>query len=295
MTKRIYKKLIIVGAAAFSLFFHNLFAQKEEDQGKQLINLRYFNVNNSMQYLIVQSQRRKGKDVSPQQNKTYSIFMDVSEPDKLVAKVTTDQTGRAKTFIPPSLKSAWDSTPQHIFIVKEGDEELIADYSVTRSKISIDTATVDSVRTIVVNVAKWDKDSWIPAPDVEMKIGVKRLGGILSAGDEVSYTTDSTGGVSVEFKKQNLPGDLKGNFVIAAKVEDNDIFGNLEVSKTVPWGAVLQYDKTFFNKRTLWSTSFRAPYWLMFMAYGIIFSVWTTLIYLIFQMVKIKKLGTEEG
>ena len=101
----------------------------------------------------------------------------------------------------------------------------------------------------------------------------------------------STGIVSVEFKRDSLPGDIKGNFILAAKVEDNDQFGNLLVEKTVPWGVTLKPDQSFFNQRTLWSTRFRTPLWLMLMAYSIVIAVWGNIIYLVLQIVKIKKLG----
>ncbi len=134
-------------------------------------------------------------------------------------------------------------------------------------------------------------NEWVPAKDVEMKVGVERNGSILSAGDKETYTTDSTGIVSVEFKRDSLPGDIKGNFILAAKVEDNDQFGNLLVEKTVPWGVTLKPDQSFFNQRTLWSTRFKTPLWLLFMAYSIVIGVWGTIIYLALQIVKIKKLG----
>jgi hypothetical protein len=117
------------------------------------------------------------------------------------------------------------------------------------------------------------------------------MGGILPAGDEETYTTDSTGSVTAEFKKDSLPGDEKGNIVLAAKVEDNDLFGNLLVEKKAPWGIATKPDKNFFDQRTLWSTRFRTPIWLLFMAYSIVIGVWGTIIFLVFQIVKIKKLG----
>src|SRR5436190_3674815 len=98
---------------------------------------------------------------------------------------------------------------------------------------------------------------WIPAKDVEMKVGISRMGGVLSAGDEATYTTDSSGSVTVEFKKDSLPGDEKGNIILAAKVENNDQYGNLFVEKTVPWGISKKSDNTFFKQRTLWSTRSR--------------------------------------
>lgn len=95
----------------------------------------------------------------------------------------------------------------------------------------------------------------------------------------------------MEFKRDSLPGDVKGNFILAAKVEDNDQFGNLLVEKAIPWGVTLKPDQSFFNQRTLWSTRFKTPLWLLFMAYSIVIGVWGTIIYLILQIVKIKKLG----
>jgi hypothetical protein len=89
-----------------------------------------------------------------------------------------------------------------------------------------------------------------------------------------------------------LPGDQKGTIVLAARVEDNDQYGNLLVEKTVSWGTALRPENNFFDQRTLWSTRFRTPFWLLFMAYSIFIGVWGTIIYLVWQIVKIKKLAS---
>ena len=243
-----------------------------------------------MQYLLLESQLKKGKTLTPQKNKTYQLYLDSSKTENLVGKMQTDETGKAKSFIPVSLKDIWNSSPQHTFIVKEGDEEVISDYAITKTKMSLDTATEDGVRKITASVMKLENNKWLPAKDVEMKIGVERLGSILSAGDEATYTTDSTGSVTVELKKDSLPGDEKGNYIVAAKAEDNDQFGNLLIEKKVNWGTVQKTNNNFFNLRTLWTTRFRTPYWLLIMAYSIVIGVWGTLIYLVMQVIKIKKL-----
>ena len=162
---------------------------------------------------------------------------------------------------------------------------------ITKTKISIDTSSDGATRNIIVAISALINNEWVSAKDVEMKVGISRLGGILSAGDEETYTTDSTGTVTVELKKDSLPGDEKGNIVLAAKVEDNDQYGNLEIEKTVPWGIAVTPDKTFFDQRTLWSTRFRTPVWLLFMAYSIVIGVWGTLIYLVMQIIKVRKMG----
>jgi len=192
------------------------------------------------------------------------------------------------------LKAAWEASPLHKFIaVATGkEEETAAELEILKSKIKIDTAIEEGTRRITVQVMKYENSEWVPANEVEMKVGIQRMGGILSAGDEETYTTDSSGTVNVELTKDSLPGDEKGNMVLVAKVEDNDQYGNLLVQKTVPWGVALKTDNSFFDQRTLWTTRFRAPVWLLFMAYSITIGVWGTIIYLVLQIIRIKRIGT---
>lgn len=294
MRKLSINYIALVFVCASALFPLMMSAQEKEDPGKQYVNLRYYNVNNNVQYLLLSSQVRKDNQVNPQPNKIYDVYLESADPANLLCKCKTDARGEANIIIPPALKSVWDLSAQHVFIVKEGEEEIISDFTITRAQILMDTATVDSIRSISVQMNKWENNSWTPAPDVEMKVGVKRIGGIISAGDEDTYTTDSTGMVTVEMTKTDFPGDLKGNYVLAVKVEDNDSYGNLLVEKTVPWGSVLNPNNSFFETRALWSTRSRAPIWLLFMAYGIVISVWATLAYLVILLIRIKKLGTAD-
>ena len=269
--------------------------QEKPNPGKTIVNIRYYNVNNSTQYLILQSQLKKDGQITALKGKKYDVFMDKSDSANLVGKLVTDRNGKANAVIPPSLKQAWEAAPQHIFIVNEAGEEIISDYTINKANISIDTTTTDSIHSITATVQKWDNGKWAPAAGVEMKLGIKRLGGVLPAGDDLTVTTDSTGTATTELKKLDLPGDMKGNYTLVAQVDDNDRYGNILAEKVVPWGTKLQYDNTFFQKRTLWSTRRHAPFWLLFMAFGIIFSVWSTMIYLVFQIVKIKKIGVAEA
>ena len=71
------------------------------------------------------------------------------------------------------------------------------------------------------------------------------------------------------------------------------MFGNVRMEKSIPWGKYYSRENNF-GKRSLWATRDRSPIWLMFMAYSIIALVWGVIIYLIFQIIKIKKLGKEK-
>lgn len=288
------KLIFLFLSCIFMLLSAGVNAQEDSIPAKELVILKYFNSNNRVQYLILENFMKTGRKTEPLKGKVFNIYIDSIITGNLIATVTTDEKGKAKSFLPPSLKAAWEAASIHTFIaVAAGNEDASAELVITKAKIQIDTASAEGVRSITVQVMKYENNEWVPAGEVEMKAGIQRLGGILSAGSEETYTTDSTGTVTVEFDKDSLPGDQNGNFVLVAKVEDNDLFGNLLVEKTVPWGIALTTDKTFFDQRTLWSTRFKTPYWLLFMAYSIVIGVWGTIIYLILQIIKIKKLGKE--
>ena len=295
------KKLKLYNCILLSLFFTCLLpgnpvvAQDDAPQPEKLVKLHYFNSNNNLQYLLLETIIKTGKKIQADKNRTLWIFLDSNRAENLISKVVTDEKGKAKTVIPPSLKTTWDALPKHKFIavaVAAGKEkEASFELDITKAKISLDTASADGARSITVTVQQYQADQWVPAKDVEMKIGIQRLGGILTAGEAETYTTDSTGAATVEFKKDSLPGDRKGNIILVAKVEDNDQFGNLITEKQALWGIAGKEDSHFFDQRTLWSTRFKTPFWLLAMAYSIVIGVWGTLIYLVIQLVKIKKLA----
>jgi hypothetical protein len=292
-------KSIIYTLLPCLLLISGVLAAQEKDSvlSTELVKLRYFNENNSMQYLLLESTVKTGKKITPQVNKVFQLYLDSNKAENLVGKVYTGKEGKAKAFIPPALKTLWEASPKHIFIaVAEAtskEEETSYEFEMAKARITLDTSSEEGAKSITVLAEQLVDGEWVAAPDVEMKVGVQRLGSILSAGEEETYTTDSSGIVTVEVKRDSLPGDQKGNVVLAARVDDNDLYGNLLATKTVPWGVAVKPDTGFFDQRTLWSTRFRTPLWLLLMAYGIVIGVWGTIIYLVMQIVKIKKLGKE--
>ena len=293
------KKNIKIGFLLLAVFFagsFNLFAQ-DSAKNKLSVTVHYYMSDNKMVYLLVNTETKIDKKFQPVKNSAVTLYLDSVNENNLIAKVTTNEDGVAKAFLPPALKTAWESSGNHTFLAvveKNKDfDETQGEATVTKTKLSIDTTSDGETRSIIVSVSAWNGSEWIPAKDVEMKAGISRMGGILSAGDEATYTTDSSGSVTVEFKKDSLPGDEKGNIVLAAKVEENDQYGNLLIEKKVPWGVSFKPDNSFFNQRTLWSTKNRTPPWLLFMAYSIVIGVWGTILYIVGQAIKIKKISKE--
>lgn len=270
---------------------------QEAAKPELMVNLGYFTVNNTVQYIQVKTQLKADNKLQPLNDVTLLVYLDSVAEENLIGKLRTNEKGIAKAGLPVHLKDKWNATATHKFFAITAAtkklEETVTELDVRPAKISIDTSNIDGTRTVNVLVSAFENGEWIPAKEVEVKIGVSRLGGQLRIGEEESYTTDSLGQVAAEFQLDSLPADdVKNNIVLVAKIEDNDLFGNLSINKKVAWGSFYKRESNF-GKRTLYATRTHTPIWLLFMAYSIIALVWGVIIYLIVQLVAIRKLGKQ--
>ncbi len=291
-----HHKLFIITLFLFGTAISNINAQ-DSVASTPVLSVRYFLPENKIPYVEVSTKKKSGKKFEPIKGIPVNVYFNEATENNLLGKVTTGINGEGRVALPASFKATWDSLTEFKFVAVSDSpgrvESLSGDVTIKKAILVIDTTTSDGIRTVTAQLKEKKGNEWVPVKDIEMKVGVNRMGGILSAGDEETYTSDSTGTATVEFKKDSLPGDQKGNIVLVAKVEDNDAYGNLLVEKTVPWGIAFTPETNFFDQRTLWSTRYRTPYWLLFMAYSIVIGVWGTLIYLVTQILKTKKMGRE--
>jgi len=294
--KKLHNIKAICGLICFLIIGMKVFAQDEKPE--LMLNLSHFTENNHLQYLKVQTQLKADNKLQALKDVVVQLYLDSVGAANLIGKIKTNEKGSAQTTIPAGLKDLWAASPNHKFIAiakaNQKDEAITTELEIAKSKIEIDTLNEDGARSVTAKVFSFNNGEWVPAKDVEVKIGVERLGGNLKIGDDESYTTDSLGQVTGEFKLDSLPAnDTKGNIVLVARVEDNDLFGNLLIEKTVPWGKYYKHISTF-GQRSLIAARFRAPLWLLFMAYSIVAGVWGVIIYLIFQVFRMKRLGNDE-
>jgi hypothetical protein len=256
-----------------------------------ILGLSYYNDNNQVQYLKANTKAKidgKFKQVS---GIPVNFYISSESPANLLGRKTTDDHGLAALPIPGTAKDQWNKSATQSFLAVADSSRLYSavttSLDLTKAKIKLDTAGDKKIIALLVEQKGSD---WVPVKGVDMKIAVKRLGGDLNVNETPSYTTDSLGEASADFKLGNLPGDSKGNLVLVARVEDNDLFGNLSTERTVPWGTPSNYVSDY-DKRSLFARIGRAPLWLLWMASYITLSVWMVIFYLFFQIRKLKKLG----
>jgi len=279
-------------AIAFLLASYAGLAQAVE-KGDPNIAISYFITNNKIPSLLVKVNIKVDGKFQNIGGIKLKLFLDKDSIGTAIGNVVTNEKGEAVIYIPPALKAEWATSIKHKFLATfDGNKKYNAakaDLTVAKAKILIDAG---SDKTVSATVFEMKDTAWVPVKGVDVILGVRRMDADLTINDKPTFTTDSTGKVSADFKRDSIPGDAKGNIILVAKIVDNDQYGNLLIEKTVPWGAKFVPINTF-DKRTLFATRNKAPIWLLFIAYSIAISVWGTLIYLVFNLFKIKRSGLE--
>jgi len=151
------------------------------------------------------------------------------------------------------------------------------------AKLTLSFSNSDSVCKALVTSE--DK----PVKDVTVKLYVKRLFSLLPINEGTA--TDESGNVSFTMPK-DLPGDENGKLIVVAKIEDDDNFGSLEKIGEVNWGVKKGLLFNSQPERSLSASREKAPIYFMVASDLIILAIWGTLIYIIFQVFKIKKISS---
>lgn len=265
---------------------------------KLVLSLGYYMPDDKVPYLKVTAKEKIERQFFPMKDIEANVYIGEEADENLLGKVKTNAKGEGKVFISSDFKTSWDSLSTITFLaVSEANKDFEseqAEIEITKARIEIDTATDEESKNITVRVFEMKDGAWQPAPEVELKIGIKRLLSNLPVDEEGLFTTDSSGEVTAEFLRDSLYGDDKGNLVLVARTDDHELYGNITSLKTVPWG-IAAPKNDFFHKRSLWATRDKTPIWLLFLAYSIVGAVWGVLIYLVVLFLKIRRLGKISG
>lgn len=285
------------GMLLLALFMTANFSMHAQDSTKLNLNLdlKYFSYDNKVPFVTAQTRVKVKKKFQAVPGIGIKVYLDTVAEDHLIISAVSNDEGYVTAVLPPALKKIWDAANTHKFeasTVATGEyEEAENDLEISKARLLLDTLSDDDGKSLKLTVQEWKGNDWSPVKGVEVKAGIRRLGGgFLTVGKDDSYTTDSTGTVVAAFERDSLLSGPSGDLTLVAKVEDNDQFGNLVVEKPVNWGIASSYVSDYY-RRTLFSTRDKAPVWLLFMAYTITLSVWGVLIYLIGQLFLINKLG----
>lgn len=149
--------------------------------------------------------------------------------------------------------------------------------------ISIDFQEIDSVKTIIIEALEIDRDgNRIPLDATDIYCFVTRSFSLLPAGEGWF----EEGRATMEFPT-SMPGDSAGNLTIVARMEDHELYGNVEVVAVKNWG-VARPLIVAEKRRGLGDTD--APLWMVYTLIVLLSVVWFHYMYVFYAMIKIKRL-----
>lgn len=158
------------------------------------------------------------------------------------------------------------------------EEELV----VKRAMLTITPVKEDSLLSVQVKLLDIGTGTEVPVKEAAIGIFVTRLFNPLKVGEA---TTDENGEASVEFPA-NIPGDAKGNLTLLAKLDENEVYGNLEAAVVQKWGVPVS-NIIQEQPRALWSS--HPPIWMLVTFIVLMVTVWGHYIIIIYELFRLRK------
>ena len=211
-------------------------------------------------------------------------FFQVDDTDeKNLGFVITDRNGKAVLNVKKeALMQAKDGSVNFkaVFAGNKKMESANGEMAIKQAVLQLTPVKEDSIISVkvkfIVPIAGAELN------DLTVGLFVKRTFSALKIGEG---TTDENGEVTIEVPN-NLPGDAKGAITLLSKIDENEIYGNLEASVTQPWGLPVS-DKLEKQPRTLWSA--HPPLWMLVTFIVLMVVVWGHFIVIVYELFRLRK------
>jgi hypothetical protein len=208
-----------------------------------------------------------------------------------MGKIITDTDGFATLMLKEKYNAASDTLSEMSFIAVLDTNPIYQDKEtkLTIRKVNLETNFIDrdSLKLIRVNVTEDSNSGRIPQENVEIKFFVDRPLSRLPIGDLYNATNEE-GEVAVYFPI-DLPGDSSGNVKIFVRIDDSDVYGNVEISENLGWGVPTQFSDATIA-RSLWASGANAPISLLLLVSGLVAATWGILFYIVYKVYQISKI-----
>jgi hypothetical protein len=298
-----YQRTFFISIVICTLLFINdtVIAQDVKDSSAKLafnmnLNSMYSNGNRAVKVRLSRKENRKTIIVDDLRSPLILYLNDVKAFDHasgtgLISKLNINNEGEGVFEFPLNFNQLTSGLHEFTFIVKMDSDPKYEDaeekITVADAKINIAYSGMDSIKTATATLLIWKDNDYVPMPDVELKLCIKRTFNFLPFG-EAGATTDSAGNISGDLPL-DIPGNTNKTLTIGARLEEDETYGNLEVTKDVPWAVLPKVNAV--RGRTLWSQGDNAPLLLVISSVTIIVIIWGTIFYLVYLLFKIKRLS----
>lgn len=169
-----------------------------------------------------------------------------------------------------------------IFAGNKAMEAAEEEVAVKKARLEITPVKEDSLLTVKVKLVDLSTGAETPVKEVTVGVFVNRSFNALKLGEG---TTDENGEITVEIPN-NLPGDPKGNITLLGRLDENELYGNLEAASVQKWGIPVS-DKITEQPRELWSP--HPPIWMLITFIILMGTVWGHYIVIVVQLFRLRK------
>ena len=216
-----------------------------------------------------------------------SFFQVMGEEERELGFAITDGRGKAVFNVKADSSLKADAEGKVYFkAVFAGNKAMESAEEFTefkRARLEITPIKEDSLLSVQVKLVDIGTGEEIPVPETLVGIFVKRHFNPLKVGEG---TTDENGEALVEFPL-GLPGDTAGNLTLIAKLDENEVFGNLEATVIAPkWGVPVS-NIIEDQPRALWSS--HPPLWMLITFIVLMLVVWGHYVVIVYELFRLKK------
>ncbi|PIV49637.1 MAG: hypothetical protein COS19_07660 [Flavobacteriaceae bacterium CG02_land_8_20_14_3_00_34_13] len=281
-------KLAILLCIAFYTFIGSN-AYSQDDKIGARLTVEHVKIVNENSFIKISAIFKGEEGFEPCQNLNFTMYkVEVNDEDEeltseiKIGEALTNYDGKAKFIIPAEFISTTND-----FIVRIEDSEIYEDdeesLTVTNANIEASIVEIDSVNHIQARLFTLDNK---PIVEQDIKVGLKRLFGSLTVGEEDSYTTDEDGSILVPIQ-EGLTG-IDGKLTFEIVLKESDDFGTIIAYINSDIGVPIK-DESTFNQRTMWSPPTKTPLFLWIVPNIMLVGIWSILLFLVINLFKIYK------
>ncbi len=280
-----------------------LFSAQQGISQEWLVPADKQNINNPLEYNL--ENVKKGKEIYMRECKSChgdagknnalplvpappdmaSEMMQTNSHGELFYKLSTGKGVMPKFETTLSVNDRW-LLVNYIMNFNPNNTQLLVDLPPVKAKLR---ATIDLGSNVVLVTAKYeDKNGELAnLAETPVNICIERTFGNLPLGQAL---TDSEG--KAEFQvPENIIGDEEGFVALVVSLGEEFIAEKAKIEK-VKIGTPKETPK-LIKKGVIWSTNKNIPMWMLLSYLGAIGGAWVTIGYVVFQILKIRKLGNE--
>jgi len=213
-------------------------------------------------------------------------FLQVTDTEeKELGFVITDRNGKAVFNVKSDSLVTNSEGKLHFKASFAGNKAMDAaaeEVTIKKARLEITPVKEDSLLSVQVKLIDVGTGTETPVKETLLGVFVHRSFNPLKVGEG---TTDENGEATIEVPNK-LPGDAKGNITLMAKLDENELYGNVEASVVQPWGTKVS-DRLEEQPRALWSE--HPPLWMMITFIVLMCTVWGHYLVIIIQLFRLRK------